>query len=199
MDREVILKVESAVASDVFEKIVRIPREVFEEIGVVEGDIVEIRSDRGLTAARVKPLVFWDRGRRIIRMDRAMRETLGVRVGGTVVVRKSSAKPAERIILTVDKSSTTYEFVPTPYFAFIGPVPVSGIFFTPTARSPGEYLRRFTEQLRNTLLHKPLVKGDYVVFYIGPLTEGIILQVTETVPEGIVYVDENTVIRVETL
>src|SRR5690625_568424 len=100
-DREqkgVRLQVASARPEDVGRGIARLDQEVLRELGLREGDIIEIVGKRA-TAAIALPPYAEDVGLRLIRLDGFERANADIGIGDIVEVRPTEVKPARRVQL----------------------------------------------------------------------------------------------------
>ncbi len=95
---EVKLKVAEAYQKDLGKGIIRIDSKTMKELGVNEGDYVEIIGKRE-TVAMVDRALPADIGLRLIRMDGYLRRSAGVGVGEVVTLRKADVKSATHVIL----------------------------------------------------------------------------------------------------
>jgi transitional endoplasmic reticulum ATPase len=75
----------------------RLPDKLMDELGLAEGDVIEIVGKRS-TAARAIPPYGEDEGIDIIRLDGLQRANAGVGSGDFVEVRKAESKPATRVV-----------------------------------------------------------------------------------------------------
>src|SRR5690606_11959562 len=96
--RSVQLQVANARPEDAGRGIARIDQQVMTEIGVHEGDPIEVIGQRHTTAIAVRPSPE-DEGLRLIRLDGLQRANAGVRSGDPVELRPADAKPAVRVVL----------------------------------------------------------------------------------------------------
>ncbi|MBN1239197.1 MAG: CDC48 family AAA ATPase [Gammaproteobacteria bacterium] len=92
------LQVANARSEDAGRGIARIDQPVMTEIGVHEGDPVEIIGNRHTTAIAVRPSPE-DEGLRLIRLDGLQRANAGVSSGEYAEIRRADAKPAARVVL----------------------------------------------------------------------------------------------------
>ena len=78
--------------------LVRIDARTMKQLGIREGDVVELQGKKstGAIAVRAYPA---DVGLNIIRMDGVTRRNIGVGVGETVKVTKADAKEAKRVVI----------------------------------------------------------------------------------------------------
>lgn len=96
--KTVQLQVASARPEDAGRGIARVEQGVMTEIGVHEGDPIEIVGQRHTTAVAVRPSPE-DEGLRLIRLDGLQRANAGVRSGEHAEIRRADAKPASRVVL----------------------------------------------------------------------------------------------------
>ena len=95
---EIKLKVMEAVQDDVNKGIVKIDSSYMKQIGVIPGDVVELKGERS-TGAVVDRAYPGDIGLNIIRMDGDLRKNAKTSIGEMVIVKKAEVKPATKIIL----------------------------------------------------------------------------------------------------
>ena len=77
--------------------IARLPRSMMNELGLAEGDVVELVGKRSTPARAVGPYPE-DEGLAIIRLDGLQRANAEIGSGDFVEVRKAEAKPAQRVV-----------------------------------------------------------------------------------------------------
>jgi len=77
--------------------IARLPAKLMEDLGLSEGDTIEISGKRS-TAARAIRQYTEDQGLDIVRLDGLSRANAGVGSGDLVEIRKTKSKPATRVI-----------------------------------------------------------------------------------------------------
>ncbi len=92
------LQVANARAQDAGRGIARIDRRIMDEVGVHEGDSLEIIGHRHTTAIAVRHSPE-DEGLRLIRLDGLQRANAGIGSGDHVEVRPADAKPAARVVM----------------------------------------------------------------------------------------------------
>lgn len=92
------LQVASARPEDVGRGIARLDQNALQELGVREGEIIEVVGKRS-TAAIALPPYAEDKGLRLIRLDGFERANADVGIGDQVMVRRAEVKPARRIQL----------------------------------------------------------------------------------------------------
>jgi len=109
--KEVKLKVAEAYQQDVGRGIVRIDRDIMKEIGVREGDIVEIEGNKK-TVAVARSSFPSDIGLGIIRMDGITRRNAKTSIGEYVKVRKADIKEASLIELAPAQKGVVIQMDP---------------------------------------------------------------------------------------
>ena len=75
----------------------RLPDQLMDELGLNEGDVIEIVGKRTTAARAIRPYGE-DEGIDIIRLDGLQRANAGVGSGDFVEVRKAESKPATRVV-----------------------------------------------------------------------------------------------------
>src|ERR1043165_8157879 len=75
----------------------RMPDKLMEELGLAEGDVIDITGKRSTAARAIRPFNE-DEGIDIIRLDGLQRANAGVGSGDFVDVRKGDSKPATRVV-----------------------------------------------------------------------------------------------------
>ena len=84
--------------------IARLPTKFMTELGLADGDVVEIVGKRSTPARAVRPYGD-DEGLDIIRLDGLQRANAGVGSGDFVEVQKASSKPATRVVFAPAQNS----------------------------------------------------------------------------------------------
>jgi transitional endoplasmic reticulum ATPase len=92
------LQVANARSEDAGRGIARMDPRVLTEVGVSEGEAVEIIGHRHTTAIAVRPAPE-DEGLRLVRLDGLQRANAGVGSGDHVEVRRAEVKPAVRVVM----------------------------------------------------------------------------------------------------
>ncbi|MEM7822824.1 MAG: CDC48 family AAA ATPase [Candidatus Aenigmatarchaeota archaeon] len=162
-ERKIItLKVGELTSRDEFGRgIIRLDSQTMKELGIKEGDIVELIGKRktGAIAVRSYPA---DIGLSIVRMDGLTRKNAGVGVGDMIKIKKADVKEAKRVVLAPAQKGVVIQvpsemlkknlymrpvtkgdiLAPFPIVKRYGPsfgeifgIPIEEIFFTPL---PGE-------------------------------------------------------------
>lgn len=98
---EVKLRVAEAKQSDVGKRRARINQKTMDTLGVMTGDVLEIRG-RKTTSAIVWPAYPEDQGMDIIRIDGSIRKNADVSLDDYVIVRKANVQNAQYVTLAPD-------------------------------------------------------------------------------------------------
>jgi transitional endoplasmic reticulum ATPase len=77
--------------------IARLPAKLMKDLGVTEGDIIEIKGQRSTAARAIRPYGE-DEGLDIVRLDGLQRANAGVASGEFVEIRKARSKPATKVV-----------------------------------------------------------------------------------------------------
>jgi transitional endoplasmic reticulum ATPase len=91
------LQVASLPPADSGRGFARLPDKVMDELGLNEGDVIEIVGKRSTAARAIRPYGE-DEGIDIIRLDGLQRANAGVGSGDFVEIRKTESKPATRVV-----------------------------------------------------------------------------------------------------
>ena len=75
----------------------RLPAKLMEELGLNEGDTVEVIGKRSTAARAIRPYKE-DEGLDIVRLDGLSRANAGIGSGDFVEIRKAKSKPATRVV-----------------------------------------------------------------------------------------------------
>ena len=177
--RTVRLQVAGARQEESGHGIARVSRHVMAQLGVTEGDVIEIVGKRS-TAARVIQPYPEDEGLELIRLDGLQRANADVGSGEHVEVRKIDSRPAQRVVFAPAQKDLRLQ---GPAVAlkrnFAGRPLVMGDLVA-TAGQQQVSRDDMPPQLRQ-MLNAPAFA----------LTQ-IRLTVVSTVPKGVVHIDENT-------
>ncbi len=161
---EVTLIVAEAIQADVGQGKARIDTKTRVDLDLSPGDLIEIEGKR-TSAAVVWRVLSEDENRGIIRIDGLVRKNVGSSLGDVVKVRRTSPKPADRIVISpmVDVNHRI-EF--------------------------GAGIEAF---VKRNLLKRPIVAGDTIIVPGIALMGGALpFGVQTTTPEGVVKVVEGT-------
>jgi transitional endoplasmic reticulum ATPase len=171
---------------DIGKGIVRIDSKVMEELGVAEGEAVEIEDGRK-TVGRVARSYPADKGLGIARMDGYMRKNAGTSLGQKVKVRKAELKEAEKITLAPAEEGVMIQVSNPNIFqrALRGRAVRKGDIVV-----PGD-----SEDRRKSFFDDVFdMEADRFRFSFGQDTK---LAVVSTKPKGAVKITENTEIEVK--
>ncbi len=181
MVKEVELKVaELSYKGDSGRGIVRIDTRTMKELGIREGDVVEVEGGRktGAIAIRAYPA---DVGLDIIRMDGLMRRNAKAGVGETVKVRKAEVKEAKKVVLAPAEKNIVLRMSPE--------IILNNMNLRPVKKG-------------DIVVPRPVFRSrdtDFFSSFFGELSFSSIetkLIVVDTNPGGIVIITENTEVEV---
>jgi len=163
--------------------IARIDSETMKELGLREGDLVEIRGDRptGAVAIRSYPA---DVGRKIVRVDGLVRKNAGTSIGATVTIRKAEVKEAKKIVLAPAEKGLILHFSPN--------LIKQNIFMRPVTK--GDII------IANAVFRRRGGSGDIFEQFFGVGFEEVFLPmggetrlvVTKASPDGVVQITDMT-------
>lgn len=178
-ERQVKLQVASARAEESGGGIARIPRDVMAELGVTEGDVIQI-SGKKLTVSRVMAPYAEDEGLAVIRLDGLQRANAGAGAGDHVVLERVEARPAARVTFAPAQENLRLQGSALALKrSFFGRPFVAG----DTVATTGQ------QQLASGDLPPQLRQMLNAPAYA--LAE-VRLMVVAASPKGVVYIDENT-------
>lgn len=101
--KEIKLKVGELTSRDEYGKgIARMSSNAMKQLGIKEGDVIEIEGDNKTGAIAVRPYPT-DAGLEILRMDGLVRRNAGTGIGDKVKIRKSEVKEAKKVVLAPAK------------------------------------------------------------------------------------------------
>jgi transitional endoplasmic reticulum ATPase len=173
------LQVANAKAEDSGRGFARLSRNMMAELGLQQGDVVEIVGKRSTAARAVDPYPE-DEGLEVIRLDGLQRANAGVGAGDQVDLKKIESAPAKKVTFAPAQPGIHLE---GPGDAlkrnFIGHALVSGDVVATQAQ------QRVAPDNMPPQLRQMLAAPAFA------LTE-IRLAVVSTTPKGVVHIDENT-------
>jgi transitional endoplasmic reticulum ATPase len=182
-DKEMKLKVAEAISqSDVGRSIARIDPACMQELGLIDGDIVEIEGKK-ITAA-IAASSQSDIGLSIIRIDGHIRKNVGASIGEEVTVTRADTNDAEKVVLApVDQQIMVRGDVRS---AFAGRVLTKGDIIVSGFRQPATAMRGslFDEFFRDSRMN------------MSPMGE-IKLAVVSTKPKGVVKITQMTDVEIQ--
>lgn len=176
-DKSVRLQVAAARQEESGQGVARMPRSAFQELGITEGDIVEVIGKRS-TAAVAMAAYEEDETLDVVRLDGLQRGNAEVGSGEHVEVAKAESRPATRVVFAPAQREMRLQG-PTQALKrnfFRRPI-VAGDLVATTGQQPVQNMPSDVRQLLRTPAYA--------------LTQ-IRLSVVSTAPKGIVHIDENT-------
>lgn len=167
--KNVMLKVSEAFQQDVGYGRARIDHQTRMELDLSIGDVIEIEGEKKTSSVvwRAHPT---DEGKRIIRIDNLTRKNAGTGLGDTVAISKATVNPAHNVTLVpLISKGQQIQFG-------------SGI----------EIL------IKKGLLKRPISKGDNIIVPgIALFGSALPFAITNTSPNGIVSINEDTIVQVK--
>src|SRR4051812_27845791 len=157
----------------------RLPRRLMKELGLNEGDVIEIGGKRATPARAVGPYPE-DEGLDIIRLDGLQRANAEIGSGDFVTVRKTESKPAQRVVFAPAQKNLRLHGSAQALKRSFGLKPLTAGDVVATTGQQQVQRGDIPPELRQ-LLHAPA----YAL-------QEIRLTVVSTVPKGIVHIDANT-------
>lgn len=157
--------------------IARMPKSVFSQLGITEGDVVEITGKRA-TAAIAVPAYEEDQALDVVRLDGLQRGNAETGSGEHVTIRKAESKPATRVVFAPAQREMRLQG-PSQALKrnFFGKPLVAGDLVATTGQQPVRDVPPEVMRMFNAPAYA--------------LTQ-IRLTVVSTSPRGIVHIDENT-------
>jgi transitional endoplasmic reticulum ATPase len=184
--KSVRAKVGPAGLRDVGEARARLSRTVLADLGLKEGELVQVAAGSQSMLLRAYAAGAEDDGLDLVRLDGAHCRTLGVDVGDTVVVRRYDSPLAERVRLVAIGDLADVELSLDEIRSALAERPVvvgDTVTITPTRKT-------FDAQVSLLGLNLADVTGSVAD------AEGVLLRVAETTPAGVVSVDDSTQIEI---
>ncbi|MEA3033835.1 MAG: transitional endoplasmic reticulum ATPase [Sphingomonadales bacterium] len=157
----------------------RLPRRLMKELGLNEGDVIEIGGKRTTPARAVGPYPE-DEGLDIIRLDGLQRANAEIGSGDFVTVRKTESKPAQRVVFAPAQKNLRLHGSAQALKRSFGLKPLTAGDVVATTGQQQVQRGDIPPELRQ-LLHAPA----YAL-------QEIRLTVLSTAPKGIVHIDANT-------
>ncbi|MDO5848464.1 MAG: CDC48 family AAA ATPase [Methanobrevibacter sp.] len=178
---EMTLKVAESISQrDIGHGIARLDPEVMNEMGLQEGDLIEVIGDR--KTAAIVAASQTDIGLGVIRIDGLVRKNAGASIGQEVLIKKTKAIEAKKVVLAPIENNIKVQGDVRSLFA--GKVMVQGDIITSQVRSRPRSMGMGFDSLFDNFM-------DF-----SPMTE-IKFAVVSTNPAGIVIVGENTEVEVK--
>lgn len=184
--QSVRVQVGPAALEDVGEAHARLSCTVLAQLGVKEGEPVQVVAGGQSMLVRAYPAGSEDDGLNLVRLDGTQCRRLGVDVGGTVVVRRYDNRIAERVRLVAIGDLADVNLPLDEIRSALADQPVvvgDTVRVTPTRKT-------FDAQVNLLGLNLAAVTGSVAD------AVGLLLRVAETTPAGVVTVDDATQIEV---
>src|SRR4051812_37766621 len=157
----------------------RLPRRLMKELGLNEGDVIEIGGKRATPARAVGPYPE-DEGLDIIRLDGLQRANAEIGSGEFVTVRKTESKPAQRVVFAPAQKNLRLHGSAQALKRSFGLKPLTAGDVVATTGQQQVQRGDIPPELRQML---------YAPAYA---LQEIRLTVVSTAPKGIVHIDANT-------
>jgi transitional endoplasmic reticulum ATPase len=159
--------------------IARLPRTMMTELGLAEGDVIELIGKRSTPARAVGPYPE-DEGLAIIRLDGLQRANAEIGSGDFVEVRKADAKPAQRVVFAPAQKNLRLHGSAHALKRSFGMKPLTAGDIVATTGQ-----QQITRGDIPPELRQMLTAPAYAL-------QEIRLAVVSTMPKGIVLIDANT-------
>jgi len=157
----------------------RLPRRLMAELGLGEGDVVEITGKRSTPARAVAPYAE-DEGLDIIRLDGLQRANAEIGSGDFVTIRKAEAKPAQRVVFAPAQKNLRLHGSAQALKRSFGMKPLTAGDIVATTGQQQVQHGDIPPELRQMLASPAYALQE------------IRLTVVSTSPKGIVHIDANT-------
>jgi transitional endoplasmic reticulum ATPase len=108
------LKIVGSLQEDIDKGIARLPSVMMNKLGIVSGDIIEVKSKKAIPVKAMRS-VKSDEGREIIRLDGTSRSNIGASIGDKISVSKTKVSFASKITLSPSQE-VRFSDNPTEYF-----------------------------------------------------------------------------------
>ena len=184
VNEEIQIRVaESLSQNDVGKNIARLDPESMSELGLSDGDLIEISGNKNTAAVA---LTSQSEVNRVVRIDGTTRKNSGASIGEDVTVRKAQAKEAKKVVLApIDSRIRISGDINA---AFRNRVMVQGDIITAGFRQPPQ---RMTGSLFDDMISQMMNAPS-----MGALSQ-LKLAVVSTNPSGVVIIGPNTVVEVK--
>jgi transitional endoplasmic reticulum ATPase len=164
--------------------IARLPRAVMAELGLAEGDVIELVGKRVTPARAVGPYTE-DEGLEIIRLDGLQRANAEIGSGDFVEIRKVESKPAQRVVFAPAQKNLRLQGSAHALKRSFGMKPLTAGDVVATTGQQQVPRGDIPPELRQMLTAPAFALQE------------IRLVVVSTVPKGIVHIDANSEIELK--
>jgi transitional endoplasmic reticulum ATPase len=188
-EKEVRLRVgELTAREEAGRGMVRIDSKTMRELGIKEGDVVEIEGSKKTAAIAIRAYPA-DVGLKIIRMDGITRRNAGSAVGEYVKIRKADVKPAKKVTLAPAQKGM---------FIHISPNLVKqNLYMRPVVKGDIVVPSPVVKRRKGGTIFEEIFGVDIDFdFFFTPFPEETRFIVTNTDPSGIVRIEEETEVEV---
>jgi len=187
-EKTIKLKVAEAKQQDVGKEVIRLDERAMEELGVSEGDLLELVGKKAAAgiAARAYPE---DEGLDIVRIDGLMRSNAGVSIGDLVEIHRAEVKEAVKVVLAPAQKGVHIRSSGESLKRMLLNKPLKqGDLISTTVSRPRSPFR--SDALWESLFSDEFFQEffEYPAFGLGEIR----LKVISTSPRGLVKVTENT-------
>ena len=173
------IQVANARPEDSGRGLARLPRALMQELGLAEGDVVEITGKRTTASRAVYPYAE-DEGIEVLRLDGLQRANAGVGSGDFVKIAKAESKPATRVVFAPAQANMVLQGSGEALKrSFVGRPFVGGDVVATHAQ------QRIDQGEMPAQLRQMLAAPSFAL-------QEIRLVVVSTVPKGIVHIDADT-------
>jgi transitional endoplasmic reticulum ATPase len=159
----------------------RLPERLMRELGLKEGDVIEIVGKRSTPARALRPYSE-DEGIDIVRLDGLQRANAGVGAGDYVEIRKAESKPATRVVLAPAQDNLRLH----------GSAEALRRSFATRPLTEGDIVATTGHQRVNAEMPEEVRKMLSAPAFA---LQEVRLAVVSTVPKGIVHIDAKTQIE----
>jgi transitional endoplasmic reticulum ATPase len=178
------LQVANSKAEESGHGVARLPRDIFRQLGITEGDVIEIVGKRTTPARAIYPYVE-DEGLSVIRLDGLARINAGISTGEMIEIRKGASKPAQRVVFAPAQQNLRLQGTGAALVrAFAGRPMTAGDVIATTGQQQVDRTD-MPPQLRQMLAAPAYALQE------------IRLSVVSTVPKGIVHIDADTEVELK--
>ena len=177
VERTARLQVAAARQEESGHGIARLPKSAMAELGVTEGDVIEIEGKR-ITAARAVLAYPEDEGLQVVRLDGLQRANAEVGSGEHVTIRRAESRPAQRVVFAPAQKDMRLQ----------GPAQALKRNFFQRPLLAGDLVATAGQQQVRDMPPQIARMFNAPAYALTQIR----LSVVSTVPKGIVHIDENT-------